>query len=370
MPEKSRGWDVYRYIPFIGNRSVESYRATWDVSPYGPNGRLKLQANAYSLNHTKNIFAVYDGKGAAWPPLAQTAGTVAEAGDARRSAYASAYSQFRGRIYKGSAALGVTLGSYAQSREMIVSRCRSISAQAEEIFTDFGRRHQVRGRAAKRLASTYLEVVFGWKPLLQDIHNAATSVIQLADARESVKGRASGHYHHFSDVWDGAHEQNMKISANGTVHVTLASMITIANPNRWLLERAGLLNPAAVAWDLVPWSFVINMFANTGGLVNSITDFAGLSFQNASVTTTFREAGGAASQWQYHSTWPVPYDHYSSFTSSWTSVRKYRTVEGIPRPPLVLKVPNANWELAGIAASLMVQQVSRIGGIVRRLRGG
>jgi hypothetical protein len=33
-----------------------------------------------------------------------------------------------------------------------------------------------------------------------------------------------------------------------------------------------------------------------------------------------------------------------------------------------MKIPEANWELAAIASSLMVQQVYGVGGLVRRLQ--
>ena len=153
----------------------------------------------------------------------------------------------------------------------------------------------------------------------------------------------------------------------GSVRVHTGAMVRITNPNAWLAERAGSLNIMAVAWDLVPWSFVINMFANTGQLVNSITDFAGLSFQNSSVTTTYREGGAATETLDRSWVWPSPGRTASRWTSSWNAMRKTRTVGPPPRPSLTLKLPDANWELAAIATSLMVQKVSSVGLLIRSL---
>lgn len=362
MVAKTRQWEIYANRgPFIGNVPIQSYVAHWDTSPRS-GGRLVLRANGYNREHFQNLHMQYDGKGA--DPAARwlLPGSTTDASRARASCYSDAYGRFRGRLYKGSASLGVTLGSYQQSREMIVSRSRSITRQAEEILSDLGRRHQVRGRALRRLSSNYLEVVFGWVPLLKDIKAACDTVIQLADRVESVRGTANRSYVHRNIAPNGDGTRVMTTGIGGNVSITVASLVTISNPNRWLAERAGLLNIGATAWDKVPWSFVVNMFANTGQLVNSITDFAGLSFQNQSVTTTYRESGSQVSTYDYRWVWPPPGGEvHSVYASSWRADRKIRSVGDIPRPSLVFKVPNANWELAAIASSLMVQKVSQIG---------
>lgn len=364
----SREWSNFANRgPYIGNVAVERYVSSWGVSPRGPNGKLRLIANAYAKDHVRNATYNYDGKGANAPPLYTTAGASPEGTSAFDSAYANAYARFRGRLYKGSAQLGVSAGSYRQSREMIVNRSRSVVTQAGEILEDFGKRYTVRGRAAKRLASHYLEIVFGWQPLVTDIHNAAFTVIQLADSVESVRGRSQASYNYTRNTTSPDGKRTMHTNVGGNCMVTLSSLVTISNRNRWLLERAGLLNPASVAWDLVPWSFLVNIIANTGSIVNSITDFAGLTFNNASTTRTFFEGGNSLSRYKDSGTFPFPWSTSSMWSSAWSSDRKIREVGSVPRPSLVLKIPDANWSLAAIASSLMVQKVYAVGNVLRQL---
>lgn len=136
------------------------------------------------------------------------------------------------------------------------------------------------------------------------------------------------------------------------MRVSRSATVEISNPNGWLRERAGLNNPAAVAWDLVPWSFVVNMFVNTGQLVNSITDFVGLSFPSSSITTRYDL------NYRTHISGRISPKVYGSGSADFRYDFKMRQLGGVARPPVVFKVPDLNWGLAAIAASLFAQKFS------------
>lgn len=269
------------------------------------------------------------------------------------------YQKFRSKLYQGGASLGVSLASYRQSREMIIRKYAQLNKLADKSLTTLQREleayyqrigHGRYGRARKywrrAVANFHLEVIFGWVPLVQDIHASATSVIQGADARS----------------WITAKSQNTDVATSGSptllyhlvrtqrMTLTRSAAVEIRNPNRWLLERAGLLNPATVAWDLVPWSFVVNMFVNTNQLVQSMTDFAGLGFVNATTTTTTEE-------WTSRSV-------RSSFASSYT-IHKDRVmdIDYTFRP--VFKLPKLDWSLVATSASLFTQKLSAISRLVK-----
>lgn len=354
-----RTWNRRSTIPNIGSVGVEFYLLNSDNSPK-VNGKMLLRGNALSLEHNKNLHLSYDGRGATVPSPFQTAGSSTQANQAYSSAYAQAYSRFRGKLYKGSAALGVTAASYRQSREMIVKNSEALIRNIAQLDRRIARRY-VNGRLPKRAADKYLEVVFGWKPLLEDIRASCFTVIQQAARLEAVNGRGNANYYVVQDIVSSDGSRRTTTIRGGTAKSTVSSLVSVSNPNLWLAERAGLVNVGAVAWDLVPWSFVANMFSNVGGLVNSITDFVGLSFSNQTVTRTYHEGGTSSTSYHYEWTWPSPGSINSAATSSWVSRRKLREVGDIPRPSLIIKLPDANWELAAIASSLMVQQVYRLG---------
>lgn len=272
---------------------------------------------------------------------------------------AESYARFRGKLYKGSASLGVTMASWKQSREMIVTRYRQMTLESDRfelrarrlidhIRVDRNtRRVQFR---LDRLGSQYLEMVFGWQPLLADIHAACVTVINAQPAAQRVNASARTYWQRQEHldagvIWDEG--------LSGPIRVKRSATVEISNPNTWLRERAGLNNPAAVAWDLVPWSFVVNMFSNAGSLVNSITDFAGLSFPSSSITRHFDLT------YRLTVSVPVPDGRVVGF-GDYRQEFKQRTLGGLARPPLTLKIPDVNWELACIAASLFFQKFRKL----------
>lgn len=182
---------------------------------------------------------------------------------------------------------------------------------------------------------------------MQDIHNACMTVIQGASQTAWVKGSSSSNFADRAAFWYGSYG-GLTTARTAQLRVTRSAGVRVVNPNGWLLERAGLINPVAVAWDLVPWSFVVNMFSNVGGLVNSITDFYGLEFVNSSTTYSARV--------QYDARY---YDDRSQMTSLMVSNAryKYRVGRADAPPPLIWKVPDLNWGTAAMAASLAVGRV-------------
>ena len=337
-----------------------SQQMSYDNSPRVA-GKLCLVPHAHTLIRRRVMsFSPRVGLGVATLPF--TGGEVcgplqsSPFTDARDRLMASTYGSFRRKLYQGSASLGVTAGTYRESRGMIVDRYEKLNRSATRYASDLSRMSP-RG-LARQAAGAHLEVVFGWVPLISDIHAAATSVIQLAEPRPvhiKATQRATVAY----TLGTKNDSQYVLQSITGQVKVTRDAMARVSNPNLWLAERAGLLNPAAVAWDLVPWSFVVNMFVNTGQLVNSITDFTGLTFFNESTTTN-------CVSYVSHDSY-VRYGAYQTPVSVGTAVtsckEKYRTLGATARPPLTFRLPDVNWELAAIAASLFTQKL----GVINKL---
>lgn len=336
---------------------TESCNQHWGHSPK-VDGKLRLQANPCTMEYARNTIRefrpthffgpndntiAYLANGLPWAPLE-----------------ASSYAKFRGKLYAGSAQLGVSLGSLRQSRDMIATRSRPITQQAAELFETIGRSPKAQRLLAKKrgdplgeiaslgtLSGLHLEVIFGWQPLVQDIHNACMTVIQGASQTTWVTGTSSGGHAERDSYWGGS-LGGVTTNKTAQMRVSRSAGVRVENPNAWLLERAGLINPVAVAWDLVPWSFVVNMFANVGGLVNSITDFYGLEFINASTTYSARV--------QYDARYTDGENRLT--TQMLASARyKYRIGRADTPPPLVWKVPNLNWETAAMAFSLAVGRV-------------
>ena len=236
---------------------------------------------------------------------------------------------------------------------MVVSRSKQLASSIDELYEHAARLKAAGTRkSAKAVASTFLEYQFGWKPLVQDIHSTLKQAIETFPESGAIK--ATG-YADWSDeqIYKAVmpYQYDDQRFWEGNVTTTIGCRYWISNPNLWALERLGLLNLGAVAWDLVPWSFVVNMFVSTGSIVNSITDFAGLQLDNQSTTQRIEETV---------SVYRARGDGKSTSTVSGTKFDMNRVTGGFPRPNLILKCPDVNWELAAIAASLVTQRLPKL----------
>lgn len=345
---------------------LETVNTVWTTSAR-VNGKLQLVANPHSRQNSKCLNYTTFGRVEAADSILMGGHLINDHVAAIDRAFepleAESYARLRGKLYKGSAALGVTIASWKQSREMIVNRYRQMSLQSDSFerransLIRLDRKSRQRKIAVDKLGGQYLEMVFGWQPLLTDIHAALRTVINSQPQAQWVSASAKTYLDERRFVSDTATLVD-KRECSGVVRVNRTTMVEVSNPNTWLRERAGLNNPAAVVWDLVPWSFVVNMFVNTGQLVNSVTDFAGLQFMNDTTTKAYVLT---ARQTAFNPNgYPEPYGGQSAFLYD----TKIRTMGAVTRPPLVMKLPDVNWELAAIAASLFLQKFRRVSSLV------
>ncbi len=336
--------------------NAESFSKTWDVSPRDSKGRLRLRANSFAEARRYNESLKAYVNNPAWPgvlpdPLGSSyiPDSHPRLQDALRSADNQAYSRFRGKLYKGSASMGVTLGTLKESRKMIADRSERIGNYLDTYREKHPpRRGQTRG-TRQSAASGFLEGEFGWRPLVEDIYAATHTAIQTAVPPMSLGAHGTG-------TWQVSESLGAeKVSGRGTARSHVSALIYLENPNLWLANRLGLINPATIAWDLVPWSFVANWFVNASALINSVTDFWGLSFDNQSVT---RHLEGRGTLYQSN-TYPRTHPGFSEGISEFSFHTKYRQLGSIPKPRVEFRLPEVNWELAAIASSLLLQKVRR-----------
>lgn len=134
-------------------------------------------------------------------------------------------------------------------------------------------------RGAKFFGNNYLEFHFGWEPLMKDIEASVdlfTNPLRVPYGNRVI-GRGSYAY------------TQPRTAINWTSytfvsHVAIRATVKLDNLNAYRLEQLGLLNPAVLAWEVIPFSFVVDWFVNIGDFLSSFTDFIGLSLTRKSVS--------------------------------------------------------------------------------------
>lgn len=139
------------------------------------------------------------------------------------------------------------------------------------------------------VAAGWLELQYGWKPLLMDVKGAAEHAarLQVPTVRKRVR-RTIVRDKEASTVTSGTyegspfHETTIRRTHYRIIYVVEFSMsASLAHQ----AATSGLTNPAAVAWELVPFSFVVDWFYPIGDMLASLDATAGLSFSRGCVTT-------------------------------------------------------------------------------------
>lgn len=160
-------------------------------------------------------------------------------------------------------------------------------------------RHTSRGTAAARSAShRWLELQYGWKPLLQDVAGAAEAVAQAFNNlhRCSAVGRS---YRTVDRILLNT------VTKNGSGGVTTDWIrVTGRHEIRYHLRfypdsimrapvQLGITNPLELAWELLPYSFVVDWFADVGKSISTLDATVGLTFDGGCKTEFF--------SWDYES---------------------------------------------------------------------
>ena len=133
-------------------------------------------------------------------------------------------------------------------------------------------------RAQKELSSLWLEYHFGWEPLLNDIYQSILilqDVPQLRDGNIIVAAGSGSYEYHVADTRPGYFPMWKDYSMKSFTR--LQGRVWITNPNAYVANQLGLVNPALLAWELVPFSFVIDWFLPVGRFLESYTDLVGWS---------------------------------------------------------------------------------------------
>lgn len=151
-------------------------------------------------------------------------------------------------------------------------------------------------RSAKAFGDNYLEFHFGWEPAVKDIYAAVelSTSSYFPGLRKICEGRGSVR----AQLIDSPVVTSRGTYGSRTQYpfssVRMGAEVQVDNPNLLLLNLYGVVNPAVVVWELVPFSFLVDWFVNISSVLNSYTDFVGLSliraytsFKNLKVVTEY-----------------------------------------------------------------------------------
>lgn len=139
-------------------------------------------------------------------------------------------------------------------------------------------------RLVNLISSLRLEFSFGWSPLASDLYTLGNEImppIFYADVSATVIGEQLVPTYSFG--YDGGYEGSVKL--HGKLGIQMNDPFTAS------AAQLGLTNPAATAWELVPWSFAVDWILPIGDYLRQASMLDGLDVRFSSMTITQKGAG-------------------------------------------------------------------------------
>jgi hypothetical protein len=194
--------------------------------------------------------------------------------------------------------IGEDLATYRQTIDLFRSKGLDLHFVLNAFKNDKSMRRfrklsyqQVLASGSKRAAATYLEYVYGWKPLVSDLFGIYQLLKKYGDGSQPIIVHGHGSmsqsdtsYQAFGSAgWQTLREwwtrsTDIKVKARCDLWARIDPSLA---PLR-ALNQLGLINPASLAWELVPWSFVVDWIFPIGGFLSAQTAPVGLTFISGS----------------------------------------------------------------------------------------
>lgn len=129
-----------------------------------------------------------------------------------------------------------------------------------------------------KTAGTVLEFQFGWMPLVSDIVELQR-YLASACPEVSIVGRKTTRY---ENTYRNGSETSVSSWAQNATHKTkvtcaVGASLRIDNPNLLLLNNLGVTNPFLTAWQVVPFSFLVDMVVNTSEFFQQYSELHGVT---------------------------------------------------------------------------------------------
>lgn len=205
------------------------------------------------------------------------------------------------KLGQGSINLAQAIGEWKQTQGMVVNRILTVAEAAnalrrgrikhlkDVLSLDLSRRQEAKLRnlsPSRRLADGWLEINYGWSPLIGDVYGGIEAFRNgIATRGARVRG-TSGSY----DSSRGRYSSHQTSPGNYLAQVAASPLASravyrgrVSNPQVRTLQELGLLNPLLLAWELLPFSFVVDWVLPVGDVLGALTSGLGLSGVRGSV---------------------------------------------------------------------------------------
>ncbi len=193
----------------------------------------------------------------------------------------------------------------------------------------------------KTLANGWLLWSYGVKPLASDIYNALDILQRPLDYKQKVFVTSrSGKGRH--DFYDGG-TYRVVDDYSAAVRGACSALVSVSNPNYYLLNKLGLANPLQWVNEAIPLSFVADWFSNLSQVIGQFNEYLGYSIENPCLSMHFDITRNQS----------IFFNDGTSQSYRYTG-KTFRRTPGLPTPTLVFAYERFQPQRALNAIALLV----------------
>lgn len=198
--------------------------------------------------------------------------------------------RIRAKIKDLNVNIAQNLCEYPQAAKMfgslvgdVVSTYRNIRGGLPSLFSaGFDRLLKKGDPAAKRAANRWLQYQYGIAPMVGDIHSLIDHMLRSVRAGRllsaTVSGRNALNRQDYNDSVYWRKQTGFQFWTAKLYYTVRADSL----PRE--LAQLGISNPLLLAWELIPFSFVVDWIIDVGGFMSSIDAFNGVAINGGYIT--------------------------------------------------------------------------------------
>lgn len=183
--------------------------------------------------------------------------------------------------------IGTALAESLQSYDMLVDAYKSLGklllavkhrrlpSKKDLIGSLIGKRNLKNGHESLGVANGLLQVKYGWMPLMMDLKGLYDEFVDSTAAPPIISAKRV-----ITSDWSDSSVNSVWINRSQTMKVQNTCEIWARLTAEFMAQASshGLANPLSLAWELVPYSFVVDWAMPIGNTLAAISAPAGLTF--------------------------------------------------------------------------------------------
>lgn len=190
------------------------------------------------------------------------------------------------------------------------------------------------------IATKWLELQYGWKPALMDIHTllqANANFVVNSEVEKRIRVSAENDKiledeiasYGDSTVAVDTSVKNVKTVLSTYSRCSIVLRYKLADRLKSFLSQTGFTSPVSLAYEILPWSFVLDWALPIGPYLQSFSDFEGMEFKGGSSTNFVRQTYHASinahySRPNFSNYVDLRLDTSGSYTREWVKMDRVR----------------------------------------------